>query len=111
MSDTTPQLERNKFIVDLISGGKKVKEVQEILVKSGQKFISINRIWKIWKKSSNYLPKRAKEQHCSFCLENKAQIEMKSISEKYKVVGKICNTCWDRLIPKQTANENEQGTN
>lgn len=99
--DTTPQQERNKFIVDLLSGGKKAKEIQEILVKSGQKSISVNRIWKIWKKSPNYEPKRAKEKFCSFCLENKAQIEMKSILEKYKVVGKICNACWDRLRPEQ----------
>lgn len=107
MTDTTPQKERNQFIIDLLSGGKKTTEVRNLLVKAGYPAITLNRIWRIWKKSENYVPKRAKEKFCTFCLENRAQIEMKSITEKYKVVGKICNSCWNRLRPEQPVKEDE----
>lgn len=111
MTDTTPQKERNSFIVDLFSGGKKTNEIKDLLIKAGYPPISVNRIWKIWKTSKDYEPKRAKERFCTFCLENKIQLEMKSIIEKYKIVGKICNSCWDRLRPEQPVKQDEQRDN
>ena len=96
MYETTTKTDRNKFVIAHLVAGKSLKEVQGMLVDSGYGKIDITRVWKIWKKSSQYEAKRAKEKFCSFCLENRATITMYSISKSYKVIGKMCEDCWEK---------------
>ena len=106
MYEATTKTDRNKFVIAHMVAGKSLKEVQESLIGSGYGKIDITRIWKIWKKSEQYIAKRAKEKYCSLCLENRSTVSMYSISKSYKVVGKICEDCWDKR-PKQPVKQDE----
>lgn len=106
MYESTTKTDRNKFVIAHLVAGKSLKEVQQLLLDTGHDKIDLTRIWKIWKKSTQYVAKRAKEKYCSFCLENRATITMYSISKNYKVVGKMCEDCWDKR-PKQPIKQDE----
>ena len=94
--ETTTKTDRNQFVVAHLVAGKTLKEVQKLLEDAKYGKIDITRVWKIWKKSGQYVSKRAKEQYCTFCLEQRSTITMYSITKNYKVLGKMCEDCWSR---------------
>ena len=100
MYETTTKLDRNKFVIAHLVTGKSLKEVQQLLQDGGYGKIDVTRVWKIWKKSSQYKAKRAKERYCSFCLEQRTSIDMYSITKNYKVLGKMCEDCWAKRPPE-----------
>jgi len=96
MYETTTKKDRNEFIIAHMQTGKSLREVRELLIKSGHDEIDPTRVWKIWKKSDQYHPRRAKEPKCSFCLEYRPNISMYSIIKQGKVLAKMCGDCWDK---------------
>mgnify|MGYP001578588936 CR=1 FL=1 len=106
MYETTTKTDRNKFIVAHLVAGKSLSEVQQLLIDANYGKIDATRVWKIWKKSEQYIARRAKEQYCSMCLENRATTTMCSVVKSFKVIGKMCGDCWDRR-PKQPIKQDE----
>ena len=96
MYESTTKKDRNEFVVAHLSAGKSLREVQDLLLKSGYGKIDVTRIWKIWRKSKSYVVRRPKEQFCSFCLENRPTVTMYSIVKNSKVVGRVCEDCWNK---------------
>ena len=93
--ETTTKTDRNKFVIAHLVAGKSLKEVGQLLVDAGYDKIDITRVWKIWKKSSSYIAKRAKERICVLCLERRNAFDMYSITKNYIILGKLCKNCWD----------------
>ena len=102
--DTTPQKDRNKFIIAHLVAGKSILEVRKLLVNTGYKKISPSRVWKIWNKADEYKEKRTRIKYCSFCLKNVITNHIKNVTENGVVVGRICQNCWADK-PKQPINE------
>ena len=103
--ETTTKTDRNQFVIAHLVAGKTLKEVQKLLQDAKYGKIDITRVWKIWKKSSQYAAKRAKEQYCSFCLEKRSNTSMYSITKNYKVSGKMCEDCWMKRPEPKKDNE------
>lgn len=95
MYETTTKTDRNEFVITQLKAGKSLREVQDLLIKFNYGKIDVSRIWKIWKKSGEYDARRAKDRYCDLCLEQRNNFSMYSVLRSGKVVGKICENCWD----------------
>ena len=105
--NTKKQPERNKFIENHMVAGRSMKEVQQLLIDSGYDKIGPTRIWRIWKRSDSYIAKRTKIRVCNLCHEAKAVSEMNSVSNGLKMVGKICDKCWNNIQLHRISTTNE----
>ena len=100
MYESTTKKDRNEFLIAHLKAGKSLREVRDLLSKSGYQEVDITRVWKIWKRSDQYEARRAKEPLCNFCLEQRLNTSMYSLIKKGKVLAKMCESCWDKR-PKQ----------
>lgn len=103
--ETITKTDRNNFVVAHLVAGKSLKEVQQLLVEANYPKVDTTRIWKIWKRSTEYQARRTSLRFCSICLENKAVKEMNMVSKNYRAIGRICSDCWDKV--KQEAVKEE----